>query len=87
MELSREIIDDCVLKNPKSNFTSRSLMRSQIITMSYQQFMIMIGTPEEFTQIANDLIQRDFEMKHLGNQLLHGQEIKKFITIPLEEAI
>ena len=41
----------------------------------------MIGTPEEFTQIANDLIQRDFEMKHLGNQILLGQNIRKFITM------
>ena len=32
----------------------------------------MIGTPKEFTQTANDLIQRDFEIKHLCNQILLG---------------
>ena len=47
--------------------------------------MIIIETPEEFTQTANDLIQRDFEMKHLGNQILLGQKIRKFITNALEE--
>ena len=41
----------------------------------------MIGTPEEFTKTANDLIQRYFEIKYLGNQILFGQDIKKFITI------
>ena len=46
----------------------------------------MIRTPEEFNQTANDLIQRDFEMKHLDNQILLGQEIKKFIIIAHKEA-
>ena len=47
----------------------------------------MIGTPEEFTQTTKDLIQKDFEMKHLGNQILLGQESRKFITIALKKAI
>ena len=32
----------------------------------------MIETHEKFTQTANDLIQRDFEMKYLDNQILFG---------------
>ena len=35
----------------------------------------------------NDLIQIDFEMKHLDNQILLGQEIIKFITVAPEEVV
>ena len=33
----------------------------------------MIETSKEFTQNANDLIHKDFEMKYLDNQILLGQ--------------